>query len=108
MRSVQLTKGAAVYIVIRDYRGEASDVSEQLKQRGESLKEAMNGVAGLLSYYAADTENGGVASVTVVEDLAAAEESVRVAASWVRANMAQWAPNPPTIIQGEVVVNFSR
>jgi hypothetical protein len=98
----------AVYVVVRDYRGEASDVVAQAQQRQESLKEAMRGIKGLVGYYIVDTGNGGLASVSIFEDRAGAEESIRVAATWVRENMAQWAPNPPTIIQGEVAIDLSR
>jgi hypothetical protein len=91
-----------MYIVVRDYRGEAQDVVAQVVQRQDSVKEAMRGIKGLVAYYLIDTGNGGLASISVFEDQAGAEESVRVAANWVRENMAQWAPNPPTVIQGEV------
>jgi hypothetical protein len=91
-----------MYIVVRDYRGEAQDVVPQVVQRQDSVKEAMRGIKGLVAYYLIDTGNGGLASISVFEDQAGAEESVRVAANWVRENMAQWAPNPPTVIQGEV------
>ena len=95
-----------MYVVVRDYRGEASDVVDQAKQRQESLKETMGGIKGLIGYYIVDTGNGGLASVSIFEDQAGAEESIRVAASWVREHMAQWAPNPPNIIQGEVAINL--
>ena len=42
------------------------------------------------------------------ENQARVEESIRVAAAWVRENIAQWAPNPPNIIQGEVAIDVSR
>lgn len=98
----------AVYVVVREYRGEASDVVAQAKQRQESLKEKMRGITGLVGYYIVDTGNGGLASVSICKDQAAADESIRVAATFVRENMAQWAPNPPTIIKGEVAIEMSR
>ena len=103
-----MERGTAVYVVVRDYRGEASDVVAQAKQREDSLKETMRGIKGLVGYYIVDTGNGGLASVSISEDQAGADESIRVAANWVRENMAQWAPNPPTIIQGDVAIDISR
>jgi hypothetical protein len=78
------------------------DVVAQAVQRQDSVKEAMRSSKGLVAYYLIDTGNGGLASISVFEDQAGAEESVRVAANWVRENIAEWAPNPPTVIQGEV------
>jgi hypothetical protein len=97
-----------MYAVIRNYQDEASDVVEQLRRREESIKEVMRGIDGFLAYYLIDTQSGGVASVSVFEDRAGAEESTRAAGKWVRENIADWAPNPPTVIQGEVVIDASR
>jgi hypothetical protein len=91
-----------MYIVVRDYRGEAQDVIPQVVQRQDSVKEAIRSIKGLVAYYLINTGNGGLASISVFEDQAGAEESIRVAANWVRENVAQWVPNPPSVIQGEV------
>jgi CheY-like chemotaxis protein len=61
-----------MYIVVREYRGEAQDVVQQAAQRQDSLKAAIRGIAGLVAYYAVDTGNGGVTSVSVFEDRAGA------------------------------------
>jgi heme-degrading monooxygenase HmoA len=97
-----------MYVVVRNYTDEASDVVEQARQREESIKEVMRGIDGFVAYYLLDTQNGGLASVSVFEDRAGAEESTRAAAKWVRENIAEWAPNPPTVIQGEVAIDASR
>ncbi len=97
-----------MYAVVRNYTGEASDVVEQARQREESLKELMRGIDGFVAYYVIDTQGGGVASVSVFEDRAGAEESTRAAGKWIREHIADWVPNPPTVIQGEVVIDASR
>ena len=97
-----------MYAVVRSYQDEASDVVEQLKQREESVKEVMRGIDGFLAYYLIDTQSGGVATVSVFEDRSGAEESTRAAGKWVRENISDWVPNPPTIHQGEVVIDISR
>jgi hypothetical protein len=96
-----------MYAVIRIYQDEASDVVEQVKQREEAIKEVMRGIDGFLAYYLIDTP-GGSATVSVFEDRAGAEESTRAAGKWVRENIADWVPNPPTVIQGEVAIDASR
>lgn len=95
-----------MHIVIRDYHATAPGVVAAAVERQESLKAAMRAIDGLVAYYIVDKGNGDLATVSVVQDQASAEESIRVAAAWVRENMAQWASNPPTIVQGDVVVSI--
>lgn len=97
-----------MYAVIRNYEGEASDVVEQVRQREESVKEVMRGIEGFVAYYLLDTQGGGLASVGVFKDRAGAEESTRAAGKWIRENIADWIPNPPTVIQGEIVIDAAR
>ena len=61
--------------------------------------------SGFRAYYALDAGDGTIASVSVFEDRAGAEESTRLAADWVRENMASLFPEPPEVVQGEVVVH---
>jgi len=97
-----------MYIVVRDYQEQGADVAAQAMQRQESLKEAMRGIKGFVAYYAIDKGNGSLTTVSIFEERTSAERSVGVAAKWVRENMAQWAPTPPTVIQGEVIIEASR
>ncbi len=55
-----------------------------------------------MAYYALNAGAGEIASVNVFEDQAGAEESIRMAAEWVRQNLAALLPNPPEITEGEV------
>jgi hypothetical protein len=97
-----------MYAVVRNYTDEASDVVEQLKQREASVMAMIQGIEGFVSYYVLDTGNGGLATISVYETRAGAEESVRSAAKWVQENMADSIPNPPTVIQGEIALHASR
>jgi hypothetical protein len=97
-----------MYAVIRNYTGEASDVVEQVSRRERGITELMRGIDGFVAYYVIDTQGGGVASISVFEDKAGAEESTRAAGVWIRENIADWVPNPPTVIQGEVAIDASR
>jgi hypothetical protein len=94
-----------MYLTIRIYRDEAQDAVAEIKKRQDSLLQALREVPGLVHWYGVDLGSGGLASVTVCQHQAGADESVRVAAAWVRENIARWAPNPPTVITGEVIVD---
>ena len=48
---------------------------------------------------------GEIAIVSVFEDQAGSEESIRAAADWIRQNLAALLPNPPEITAGEVVTH---
>ena len=52
---------------------------------------------GFLAYYALNAGAGEFATVSVFEDQAGAEESIRMAADWVMDNLAALLPNPPEI-----------
>ena len=73
-----------MYAVIRNYPG-ASQLFDLLDSKKEDVERAIRGVPGLVSYTLLRTVDGGV-SVTVCQDKSGADESVRVAGEWVRAN----------------------
>jgi hypothetical protein len=54
-------------------------------------------------YYVDDSEEGVVFSTSVFED--DEEDSNRLAADWVKANIAGLLPNPPTVTAGHVRAN---
>lgn len=64
--------------------------------------------AGFVAYYAINAGDGVVASISVFETQAGAEESNRMAASWVKQNLASLLPTPPEITAGEVGVHQTR
>jgi hypothetical protein len=103
------SKGEALmYAVIRNYQNEAPDVLDQIRTRADAIREVIGGIGGFQGYYLLDTQEGGFATISVFEDRAGAEESTRAAGKWVAENIADWTPNPPTIIQGEVAISLAR
>ena len=59
-------------------------------------------VAGFIAYQCIDAGGGVVATISVFEDKAGAEELTQKAADWVRENLASLVSNPPEITAGEV------
>jgi len=53
-------------------------------------------------YYWLDTGNGEGASVSVFKDKAGADESVRLAADWVKENLSKLLIQKPEIIAGPI------
>ena len=94
-----------MHAAIRQYQVDPGSVDEITRGVNEGLLPLMKDVSGFQAYYALDAGGGRIASVSVFEDRAGAEESSRLAADWVRQNMASLFPNPPEVLQGEVVAH---
>ncbi|MHA6785120.1 hypothetical protein ACVGOW_29625 [Pseudonocardia saturnea] len=94
-----------MYAVVRTYEDEDPDVIEQIRARGDGFREVLRGIDGFVAYYLIDAGSGRITTVSVFSDRAGAEESSRAAGKFVEDNLAQWVPNPPTVIQGEVALD---
>ncbi len=94
-----------MHTAIRQYQVDPGSVDEITRGVNEGLLPLIKDVSGFKAYYALDAGGGRIASVSVFEDRAGAEESSRVAADWIRQNMASLFPNPPEVLQGEVVAH---
>ena len=57
---------------------------------------------GFVRYYWLDTGNGEGASLSVFKDKAGADESVRLAADWVKENLSKLLIQKPEIIEGPI------
>src|SRR5262245_12757107 len=97
-----------MYTSIRRYQIDPNRVDELIRRVEEGFVPRISQAPGFVGYYVIDGGNGVVASVSVFEDQAGAEESNRVAADWVRENLAALLPNPPTITAGEVRLRKER
>jgi hypothetical protein len=96
-----------MHAVVRHYRGN-SQLFDELERRTDEVETVVRGVLGFVSYYLVRTTDGGGFSVSVFEDKSAADESMRVAADWVRQNVPQAAGSPPEVMEGKVVLQISK
>ena len=94
-----------MYAAIRRYQVEPGSVDEVKRGIGEDFLPTIKEVSGFQAYYVVDAGDGRLATVSVFEDRAGAEESTRMAADWIRQNMASLIPNPPEVLEWEVVVH---
>jgi heme-degrading monooxygenase HmoA len=93
------------YVVIRHYKGSAKLIDE-LEQRSGDVENLIRGISGFITYYLVRSEGGGF-SVSVYEDRAGAEESVRAARDYLQQNLSDVSSEPPEVIEGQAVVSFS-
>jgi hypothetical protein len=94
-----------MHAAIRQYQVDPGSVDEIRRGVNEGFLPIIKDVYGFQAYYAMDAGGGRLATVSVFEDRAGAEESTRMAADWIRQNMASLVPNPPEVLEGEVFAN---
>jgi hypothetical protein len=93
-----------MHIVIRQYKVDSSAVEEIVRRAREGFVPLVSAAPGFVAYTMTDAGAEGLVTVSTFEDQAGAEESVRQAASWVKANLAALLPNPPHVTSGEVSI----
>ena len=95
-----------MHATIRRYEGIAQDRTEELtKKVGESLLPRLSKMPGFKSYHLIEADNGVMSSIDFFDTSVQADESTRVAATWVREEKLETAlPNPPKVTGGEVIV----
>jgi quinol monooxygenase YgiN len=91
-----------MHIVIRRYQLDPGSVDEVMQHVNEGFIPIIKDAPGFLAYYALDSGGGEIATISVFEDQAGAEESINMAADFIQQNLASLLPNPPEIIAGEV------
>jgi len=96
-----------MYAAVRRYEG-ITDDAEAGRLVGESFIPLLEHVPGFIAYYWIDAGGGAMASLSVFEDKAGADESVSLAHQWVQENAAALIPNPPQVTEGLVVASDTK
>ena len=90
------------WLTVRRYEG-VTDTKEAARVVREGFVPLISKLPGLISYNWVDAGNGVMISVSVFTNREAEEESNRIAADFVKKQMAPLLPNPPRITAGHVV-----
>ena len=88
--------------VMRRYRADQANIEEAVRRVQMGLVPLIRAGRGFVSYIVVDTGQGEVISLSAFTDRAAAEESTRMAADWVRGNLATLLPTPPEVTMAEI------
>ena len=99
-----------MHATIRRYEGiDQARKDELTKKVSESLLPRLKEMTGLQSYYLIEADKGVMRSISFFDTPAQADESTRVAATWVRDEKLETAlPNPPKVTSGDVIVGKTR
>lgn len=94
-----------MYAVVRHYHFN-KEVSEKIDKLVQNLLlPLLKKAQGFISYYWLDTGEGEGASLSVFEDKAGADESIHIAAEFVKEHMADFVMQKTEIIEGPVTVH---
>jgi len=91
-----------MFAVIRHYHFDAKNGNEIDRQIREEFVPLLKKAKGFVRYYWLDTGDGEGASISVYKDKAGADESVRLAAQFVRDHMSKLLTQKPEVIEGPV------
>ena len=90
-----------MFAVIRHYHFSPKDGAEIDRRIREEFVPIVKSAKGFVRYYWLDTGGEG-ASVSVYKDKAGADESVRLAADYVKEHLSKLLTQKPEIIQGPI------
>ena len=97
-----------MYASVRRYSTDPRGVGELVDRVEQGFVPIVSKAPGFVAYYVVDAGNGIVASISIFESQAGAEQSNRAAADWVGRSIASLLPTPPEITAGEVRVSKTR
>jgi len=95
-------QGGLMFAVIRHYHFDKKDSAEIDRLIQEQFVPLIRKGKGFVRYYWLDTGDGEGASFGVFKDKEGADESVALAAEFVRTKMAQLLRQKPEIIEGSI------
>ena len=95
----------AEFAVIRHYHFDPKNSAEIDRQVREGFLPLIRKAKGFIRYYWLDTGKGEGASFGVFRDKAGADESVHLAADFVRDHLSKLMTSKPEIIEGKVVAH---
>jgi hypothetical protein len=96
-----------MHATIGRYEGVDQNRTVELNKKvSESLLPKLSKLPGFAGYYLIEAENGVMNSLGLFENETQADESTRVAATWIRDERLETAfPNAPKITRGKVIAH---
>ena len=92
-------------VVVRTYTGNGSkELFSLLEQRKAEVEKLMRSVKGFESYTLARSSDGD-GGLSMTEDKAGTEESVRVAKEWIAKNAGNIGVDAPKVSEGSIIIH---
>jgi len=95
-----------MHAVVRNYSGKgAKELFDLLEKRKTEVESLIRGVKGFVSYSLVRTPDGGY-SVSVYQDKAGTDESIKKARDWIGQNASSAGAGAPKISEGSVILQL--
>src|SRR5262245_18623730 len=95
-----------MHAVVRNYSGKgAKELFGVIEKNKTEVEKLIRSIKGFVSYSLVRTSEGGF-SVSVYQDKAGADESVRVARDWIKKNASDTGAAAPTVSEGAVILQL--
>ena len=97
-------------VVVRTYTGKGSkELLSVLEKHKTDVEKLMRTVKGFESYTLARSSDGeGGLSMTVCQDKAGTEESVRLAKDWISKNASNISVDAPKVSAGSIIIHATK
>jgi hypothetical protein len=93
-----------MYAVIRAYAGNPG-LADTLAEHTDEIRQVIGGIEGFKAYYLVKLGEG-TTTISVFEDQAGAEQSVRAAAAWLAENLPDLEVAAPYVTAGDVLIEL--
>ena len=94
-----------MHAVTRTYSGKgAKELFDVLEKNKNDVEKLIRSIKGFVSFSLVRTPDGGF-SVSVFEDKAGTDESVRVARDWISKNASHVGANPPAVLESSAILH---
>ena len=96
-----------MHATIRRYEGvDQNRIVELTDKASEKLVPKLTELPGFKAYYLIEAENGVMSSIGLFENVEQADESTRIASTWIRDEKLETVlPNPPKVTSGKVIAS---
>jgi hypothetical protein len=95
-----------MHAIVRTYSGRgAKELIDLIEKNKPEVERLIRGVKGFVSYSLVRTADGGF-SVSVYQDKAGTDESVRVARDWIAKNASAAGVAAPSVAEGTVLLQL--
>jgi hypothetical protein len=97
-------------VVVRTYSGKGSkELFSLLEERKAEIEKLLRSTTGFVSYtLARSSESDGGLSMTVCEDKAGIDESVRMAKDWIAKNASHIGADAPKVSLGQIIIHATK
>ena len=93
-----------MYGAIREYKIQPGKVNELFERVRAEFVPMIDKAPGFVGYSFAQIGSDGILTTSTFESQKQAEDSVKMAAAWVKENVASLVSGPPRVTTGEIVV----